>query len=226
MAKKLSRKDLLNSPDEFMTFSDRAVAFVKDHARQFELVGIALAVLCVVYLGISWYMGYMDKKGQEAYNKAFHAMRQAEAGVEKAQDPKAPVELFQEVVRENGMSKVSDLALPQLAYLKFQEGDIDEAIGLYREFLEEIPEGSIYGSMARLALVSCYEAKKDYEKAIEELQPMVRTDDAFLREQALVALVRMHTLSGNPEEAEKALESLEKGYPDSAFLQLSENLVH
>jgi predicted negative regulator of RcsB-dependent stress response len=225
MAKKVTRKELLGSPDEFMTFSERAVRYAQAHSRELNIIGIAIAAACILYLGISWYMGYSDRKGQEAYNKAYYALREMEAAKGKIDDPKRPIELFQQVEQEHGMANVSDLALPQLARLKFLEGNIDEAISLYKEFRSETPGNSIYASMTRLALCACFEAKKDFQAAIQELQPIVDDQDALLREQALVGLARIYRLSDNPDEAQNTVKILEKDYPESTFLQFAESLL-
>lgn len=225
MAKKISRKELLKGPDEFMTFSERAAAFAQEHRKQISAVGIALAVACVVYLGVTWYLGYADRRGQEAYNKAYYTLRKADAAEEEIQDPTVPMGLFQQVTAEHGLAKVSDLALPQMARLKFQEGKYDEAISLYRAFQSEVPDRSKYQDMARLALGACYEAKKEVAAAIEEIQPLVEDKESPLRQQALLSLIRLHELEQKPEKADEVLQTFSEDYPDSPFLAFAESLV-
>ena len=225
MAKKISRKELLKGPDEFMTLSERAAAFVQGHMKQISAVGIALGVACIVYLGTTWYLGYSERRGQEAYNKAYYTLRNAEAAGEGIQDPTLPMSLFQQVTEEHGLAKVSDLALTQLAYLKFQEGRHDEAISLYRAFQSEVPDRSKYQDMARLALGACYEAKKEYGSAVEELQPLAENKESPLRQQAMLSLIRIYKLEQNTEKADEILSTFGEDYPDSPFLAFAQSLV-
>jgi outer membrane protein assembly factor BamD (BamD/ComL family) len=225
MAKKISRKELLKGPDEFMTLSERAVAYVQVHAQAFIYAGVAAVVLLLGYLGVSWYLGYEERKGQEAYNKAYYELRRAEAAGEEIPSPDLPARLFEAVSQDYGLARASDLALPQLARLRFQQGKVDEAISLYRDFREENREKPSYVTMSSFALAACHEAREDYEAAIGEIRPLVEDPDAFMRDQALVRLVRLYRLSGRTEEARKTQETLARDYPDSPFLSFTEALL-
>lgn len=225
MAKKLTRKELLKGPDEFMTFSERAVSYVQDHTQAFIYAGVGVVVLILGYLGVSWYMDYQDKRGQEIYNQAYYSLRKAEALGEKPEDPAVPADLFRKVSSDHRLARVSGLALPQLASLEFQEGRIDEAIELYRKFKEQSRRDKSYLAMAGLALAACFEAKTRYDAAIEELRPITEDPEAFLREQALVRLVRLHRLNGQPEKAREAQERLAGDFPESFFLSLIDGLL-
>ena len=58
MAKKrVTRKQLLKEPDEFLTLSGRAALFVREHSRQFKYLGGAIATALLIYLGIITVMG-------------------------------------------------------------------------------------------------------------------------------------------------------------------------
>lgn len=225
MAKKISRKELLKGPDEFMTFSERAVAFVQEHSQAFIFAGVAVAVLVLGYLGVMWYLGYEDKKGQEAYNRAYQEIREAEASGAGLDPSSGTAALFEEVSRDHGLARVRDLALPQLARLRFQEGKVDEAITLYQEFQEEKRKDESYVTMAHLAIAACYEARQDYESAVKEVAPLAEEDGSFLREHALVRLIRLHRLSGRSNKALETQETLATEYPGSPFLPFTKGLL-
>ncbi|MFO7785781.1 MAG: tetratricopeptide repeat protein [Thermodesulfobacteriota bacterium] len=225
MAKKLTRKELLKGPDEFMTFSERAVSYVQDHTRAFVFAGVTVAVLILGYIGGSWYLDYKDRRGQEIYNQAYYALRNAEALGEKPEDPAVPADLFRKVSSEHRLARVSVLALPQLASLEFQEGRVGEAIELYRTFKEESRRDKAYVAMTDLAMAACLEAKGQYDDAIEGLRPITGDPESFLREQALVRLVRLHRLNGQPEKAREAHETLAGAFPESYFLSLTEGVL-
>jgi len=54
--KKISRKQLLNEPDEFITTTGRIIRFLQDNRRQVALYGIiVLAVLAAGFLGYSYF---------------------------------------------------------------------------------------------------------------------------------------------------------------------------
>jgi len=224
MANKETRKELLKGPDEFLTFSEHAVLFIRDHRRGFTSVGVAVAAVLLVYLGATWYLGYEDRRGQEVYNKAYYAIRNAEASNTAPPSSDSPSELFDDLIEEHGFARVSDLALPQLARIKFREGNVDEAIELYGSFQAETEAHSSYAAMTHLALAGCYEAKKDYQAAVEELLPITDEPESVLKEQALVRLVRLYLLQGETGTAREAREMLSSQFPASPFLSFTEAL--
>ena len=62
--KKISRKQLLNEPDEFITTTGRIIRFLQDNRRQVVLYGIiVLAVLAAGFLGYS-YLRWEEGKAQ------------------------------------------------------------------------------------------------------------------------------------------------------------------
>ena len=71
---KISRKELLKRQDDFLSFSEKAIIFAREHSRFFSYIGIALVVIVVIYLGVNSYSKYINKKGQEAYNIAYYSM--------------------------------------------------------------------------------------------------------------------------------------------------------
>ncbi|NIR13647.1 MAG: tetratricopeptide repeat protein [Desulfobacterales bacterium] len=219
--KKVTRKQLLKEPDEFLTFSGRAALFIRGHSRQFTYLGVAVAAGLLIYLGITTFMGYINKKGQTAYNTAYYIIAE-NANLEKdAQALKESAELFQKVIDKYGMSKVSRLALPELAYLRMAERKYDEAIGLYLEFLSEVPDNSPYQSLARLALAACYEANGELESAIESLSRVVDGPNDFFKEQAMLSLARVYRLDNQKDKSKKILEEFLEKFKSSPFLPIA-----
>ena len=72
--KKITRKALLKEPDEFLTFSNRAAIYISEHTQQLKYLGTGVAVCVLLYLAVTSYLGYVDRKGQEAYSRAYEAM--------------------------------------------------------------------------------------------------------------------------------------------------------
>jgi len=219
--KKVTRKELLKAPDEFMTLSARAVLFVKEHSKQFEYLGMAIAAIVVIYLGANTYLKYINKKGQNVYNTAYSALSKNMAPNMNQEELKRSEELFKEVIERYGLSKVSKLALPELAYLKFLDKKYDEAISLYQKFLNEVPDKATYQSMARMALAACYEQKGEFKMAIETLEKIMSGPDDLFKEQAMLNLSRVYRLAYQEEKSKKILKEFINTYGNSPFLPLA-----
>ena len=219
--KKITRKELLKGTDEFLSFSSKAVNFISIHMRELKIVGLAIAILAVAYLGLTTYLRYVNKNGQNAYNTAYHSLAKEMKPDANPDNLRKSEELFRKVTDEYGLSKAARLALPQIAYLKFLDKKYDEAIVLYQKFFDKVLGNTEYESMANLALAACFEAKGDLKTAIETLIPVVETHDNSFREAAKLSLARLYRLDHKPEKAKEILKEFAQEYTDSPFLPLA-----
>ncbi|MBW2065769.1 MAG: tetratricopeptide repeat protein [Deltaproteobacteria bacterium] len=217
--KKISRKELLKKPDEFLTFSARAILYARQHAGKLKLLGAVVVAAILVYAGTNTYLKYVDKKGQETYNAAYNRLIKGLQGEKPNLEELAKSEqLFRKVMDEYGLSKSSGLALAELGYIKFTKGEYDEAISLYSSYMEEISGDWYYKSLAILALGACYEAKGDVRKAVDVLEPTSAGPGSFLKGQAMLGLSRLYELMGRDDRAEKVLEEFSEMFPSSPYL--------
>ena len=227
MAKKrVTRKQLIKEPDEFLTFSGRAAHFVREHSQQFKYLGGAIAAALLIYLGMSTVMSYVNKKGQKAYNMAYYNLPQDLDVNSESNDLKQSEELFQKVINDYGFSKASRLALPELAYLKMVEKKYDEAIPLYQEFLQKASDNMPYQSLARMALAACYESKGEFERAIETLMHITAEPDNLFKEQAMLSLARVYRLADQEDKSEEILKEFTEKFTTSPFHPLAEALLN
>jgi predicted negative regulator of RcsB-dependent stress response len=218
MAKKTSRKELLKGTDEFLSFSSKAVNFMTTHLRELKYAGFAIAILVVAYLGITTYLRYVNKNGQNAYNTAYQILTKEMKPDANSDNLLKSEELFNKVTDDYGLSKVARLALPQIAYLKFLDKKYDEAIVLYRKFLDNVSGNTEYEFMANLALAACFEAKGDLKTAMETLIPVVEIPDNSFREPAMLSLARLYRLDNKPEKAREILNEFVEQHADSPLL--------
>lgn len=222
MAKKrITRKELLKDTDEFITLSARAANFVSEHTQKFQYAGIALVVLILIYLGGTTYLNYVDKKGQEAFNAAIVSFTEAMKTFDATKSLKGAEEGFKKVEDEYGLSQVSRLVYPELAYIKYLEKKYDEAISLYQDYLKDLEEGSPYQSLARLALAACYEEKGELDKAAELLNRILAAPKDTFKEQAMLSLARVYRLNGKTQDSIKILKDFLEAYKSSPFVPLA-----
>jgi predicted negative regulator of RcsB-dependent stress response len=218
MAKKTTRKELLKGTDEFLTLSSKAVNFITTHLRELKYAGFVIAILVVAYLGVTTYMRHVNKNGQNAYNTAYQTLTKEMKPDANLDNLRKSEELFIKVTDDYGLSKVARLALPQIAYLKFLDKKYDEAIVLYRKFLDKVSGNTEYELMTNLALAACFEAKGDLKTAMETLIPVVEIPDNSFREPAMLSLARLYRLDNKPEKAREILNEFVEQHADSPLL--------
>ncbi len=218
MAKKTSRKELLKGTDEFLTISSKAINFITTHVRELKYAGIVIAILVVTYIGVTTYLRYVNKNGQNAYNTAYQTLTKEMKPDANPDNLRKSEELFTKVTDDYGLSKVARLALPQIAYLKFLDKKYGEAISLYRKFSDKVSGSTEYELMANLALAACFEAKGDLKSAIETLIPVIETPDNLFREPAMLSLARLYRLDNRPEKEREILNEFVEQHADSPLL--------
>ncbi|MBI4800488.1 MAG: hypothetical protein HY794_17495, partial [Desulfarculus sp.] len=68
---KVDRKKLLKQPDEFLTFSDRAIRWGKQNLKMLTIGGSALILAITVTLGIQAYLNYRSSQAGQALAVVF-----------------------------------------------------------------------------------------------------------------------------------------------------------
>jgi len=222
MAKKrVTRKELLKKDDEFISLSTRIYQFVITHKKKIQWAGICLGAIAVVTLGINLYLRHLNQQALAAYNKAYQNLVPNSSSQASEESIQRSTEELDRLIREYGWTKMATFAIPQLAYLKFGQGNYEEAISLYKDYLEQIGDNSIYQPMAYFGIAACYEAKEDYQSAIRYLKKIMDTDGAFLKEEAMYSLGRMYELHGRSDLSRETFQKFVSQFPQSPLLPLA-----
>jgi predicted negative regulator of RcsB-dependent stress response len=217
MPKKTTRKDLLKSEDEFLSLSSRMLSFFKSHTRALRIAGIVVAAILIVFLSTTAFYRHINKKGQETYNSAYLAMSE-NLGPDMEPGKLSEVQgLFADVVEHHSMSKVADLALPQLAFLNFIEGKYAEALSSYLDFKEKQKDESVFNTLSSLGIAVCYEANGEIDKAVALIEPISNDPTNRFRETALFTLIRLHRLAGDNNRAADLAAKFITDFKGSSF---------
>jgi len=216
MAKqKIKRKELLKSPDEFLTFTERAVNYIRDRSKYFEYAGMAVAAAAVVYLGATTYLNYVNKQGQSAYNEAYSEIAEDKADVEKSE------ELFKKVKEEYSLSRVSTLVPAQVGYLNYRQKKYEEAVKHYEAYQQKLSDDSPYRILSLLALAAVHEQQGELDKAIGILSGVKSNPENLFMDQTLLSLGRLYRLSKQEDKAKEVYREFVDRFETSPFLPLA-----
>ena len=98
-SKKITRKELLKEPDQFITFSGRLIAFGQRYGRQLTYAVVALLVLLAGYTAVRYFIA-------RAENRAFALLDQYSAEYRQALPSKGPQAALEAV--EKGFNGLVD----------------------------------------------------------------------------------------------------------------------
>jgi hypothetical protein len=74
MTKEKSRKELLSTNDEFVTFSARMLVLAREHKKQMEIIGYCILAVIILFTAGNMYLKNRNSRAQDAYNKAYYAI--------------------------------------------------------------------------------------------------------------------------------------------------------
>lgn len=218
--KKVTRKELLKTPDEFLTISEKAYFFMREHAKQVITGAVTIVGIIVVAVGVNWYLGYTKTKAIAAYNEAAAPLYSgAEIGLDKADATAGTLEKF---IEAYGSSKPARYALLDLGNLYFRLEKYDKSAAVYQKYLSSItPEEESLRPYVQDSLAHAYEAEKDYAAAAKTWEDVLKLDDSTLKEQAYMGLIRVRLSAGDTKGAQQAYEELAKEFPGSISTQMA-----
>jgi predicted negative regulator of RcsB-dependent stress response len=224
MTKDKSRKELLSTNDEFVTFSARMLILAGEHKKQLHIAGYCILVIIILFTAGNMYLKNRNAKAQNAYNAAYYAISGNITPEKKQEIYTKSREDFGKVLSGFKMSGVASVTLPQLAHIDFLEKKYDEAIKKYQDYVDSKPEEPYY-SYGILALSACYEEKGDYDKAISTLEKVVKSAEGYSKEQAMLSLARIHRLKKDFTKSNEILKDFIEKFPSSPSLAVAKAAI-
>jgi predicted negative regulator of RcsB-dependent stress response len=178
---KVDRKTLLKAPDEFLTTTGHAFAWLRDHINYVIGLCVALVIIAAVALGWNWYQNRQEQHAQELQAQAFQLYRNAI----NQTDPNSRSDLlakavarFQEVTQEHAGTKAALLAHIYNGHASYALGEYKQALASYKAALARAPSTGIK-AMALQGMGYAYMALKDWEKAIDTFEKLKAQGEAF-----------------------------------------------
>lgn len=162
---KINRKELLKKPDEFQTFSERAITWVRDNQKKFyiSLGGLVAAIALVV--GIQTYLDYRVHAASNALSPAFQQYMDAVFG-EKTPAKLAEAEkALSSITSEYGATPAGMQGRLALGNLLLEQGKWAESQKIFEELAEEPDLPAEFMPFALHGLGLSLEGQKKYTKA-------------------------------------------------------------
>lgn len=207
-------KKKLKEPDEFITFTQKAILFLKDHFKAITTVSVIIVLIIVsVFIYFKW-EEKKEHEAQRAFSQAIEAYRVASSSSyeSSAKEYKNSLERFNQIISQYPKTSSGKLSLLYKGNIHLKLGEFEEAIRSYNEFLKKGVKERIYRVFALEGLGYAYEGKKDYKKAIEAFSKIIEIGESFDVANAYLSIGRCEERLGRNKEA---LENYKK------FLTLS-----
>ncbi len=223
--KKVTRKELLKKPDEFLTFSAKMLNYAVENKNRLTIaLGVSVALIIIIS-GIRY---ASTKAGENALAQLEQSIVKYEElekdkGAEKAYpDVKAD---FQKILDKYPGKKGGKIARIVFANICYKGDDPDKAIELYKEALRDFNNNPSLKNFILNSLGYAHEKKKDYKAAAEHFEMVASGPDSIMKDEAFFNLGRIY---GEMAEKEKSMEAYKKivsEYEDSIYINLAKEKV-
>ncbi len=215
--KKISRKDLLNEPDEFMTWTASAIQYGREHPGHVSTaLTVAICIVVAVFAGYG-YLQYRKSVAHELFEKAYLDYRKAsitpEADQAKAWD--RCLAEFEQVSRKYGSLPSGELGLLYAGHVLYKKGDYKGAAQSYEKMQSTSLAAKGLGPLVTYHQAMTAMAMGDNEQAILFFDRLAKnTKSPYLRE-AYSSIAKIYLATGKNKEALQAYKQYLKMYPQA-----------
>ena len=219
--KKVTRKELFNEPDEFITFSAKLLKIMATYKVQL-LYGIGLLILIGIIFSGTSYFSYRSES--QAFVMLEKTINKYKGSLEKNGPEKAFKEVkndFVKIIDNYSGNRGGKIARIEFANISINAGDTDGAIDLYRKALEDFNDDQTVKNIILSSLGYAYEEKSDSKSAIKYFEMTISEPDTFLKDEALFNLGRIYAAMGNKKMSSDAYKKIVSEFADSFYLSIA-----
>jgi predicted negative regulator of RcsB-dependent stress response len=204
--KKISRKELLKKPDEFITLSTRTLNWAKENYLKVIWVGSGLVLILGLYFGYSAYRNRQERLGHEKYFSSLEGI-----------DPDQKLKQLEEIIKDYPRTKAAQSARVAAGHLYYQKKDFSRAVSSYQEALNKGKFPPTFKILILGNLAYAYEQKGDLAQAAKTLSEIAQGQENLLKEDSLLNLARVYQKMGKKAEAKTTYQTFLKSFPQSVY---------
>lgn len=216
----MSRKQLLNEPDKFMTFTGKLVAFGKSHLKLISICAAVVVVSLVIVATVSQVSRRNENKASERVEKALAQY----TSILQKQDAKAAYEQiktdFDDIFGEYGSKTAAKVARIVYADMSYSAGDADTAIAMYSQSLDDFSWSQGLKNIILSGLGHAYLLKKEYPSSIRYFEMISESQEKTLRSDALFSLAWLYETTGDKERSVAQYKRILDDFPDTLYGEL------
>jgi tetratricopeptide (TPR) repeat protein len=213
--KRVSRKQLLKEPDEFLTFSAKMINFAHENQNQVTYALIAIVVAVMAVFAFRYFSSVSERKAYALFEEGLAYYVGQTFNEQSAQFDEAAKGKLAKLLQDYSSTKAARLSLPLYADMNYKEGSYDKAIELYRKALEDFSHEQSLIAILWNGLAYSYEGKRDYQSALGCFQKVAELKGNFLKAETYFNIGRMHEAMNNKQKAMEAYDRVANEYANS-----------
>jgi tetratricopeptide (TPR) repeat protein len=222
--KKLTRKELLKEPDEFLTNTGKAIRYAREHPKPVAVACALLVFILLAAVGVYYYQKQREIRSHELFEQA---CREYEAAVQSPllSTPQKLDALFVEfdaLAKEYSSLPAGEMALLYSGHVLYRKQDFQGALDRYTKMQSTNLVKSGLGSLVLYHIAMSRLALKEYDKAVVLFDQLSKDINSPYRREAYGTVARIYELMGKNKEAVQTYRQYLKMFPeapDAAFIR-------
>ncbi len=220
MKKKITRKQLLKEPDEFITFSGKMIQFGMQYKTQLTYaVGIIVALMLVV-AGYRFFAIRSENKAHALLDRAVNLYQTALNDEDSKKAYQTASEDFQLILNKYGSKQSGKLARVIFANICFDAGEYKKAIELYRQSLNDFKNDAFMNNLIHSDLGYAHEQLNEDRLAVSYFEKIAESQEPILRDEALFNLGMLYEKLGDQKKSSDAFKRIISDHPDSMYIEI------
>jgi len=222
---KITRKQLLKEPDEFITFSARMINLATEYRLQ-------IAVAVCVFIGVILLTVGIRFFSERAEARAFAKLDQHVAAYERIRQSDGAQKAYEDVsddfhqLIDNYSGKVGGkLARLIFANISFDGGNAEQAIALYTASLKDFDDHPSLRHVALSGLAYSHRAKNDLTASARFFETIAESPDSIMKDEALFNLGSIYAEMGDAGKSLNAFEKIVSDYDDSPYYEIAKEKI-
>ena len=204
--KKITRKEMLKRPDEFLTLSTQILSWVKDNYPKVIWLGSGVVLLLILLFG---YLAYQTRQERQAHEKYFT--------IQESADSNQKLKQLEALVKDYPGTKAAFASWVSLGQLYYQKKDFPRAAWAYRSALNQGKFSPSFKVLVLDDLAYAYEEQGDLQRAAKIFSELSREKENPLKEDSLLSLARVYQKMGKSQEAKATYQNFLQSFPKSAY---------
>jgi predicted negative regulator of RcsB-dependent stress response len=204
--RKISRKELLKKPDEFITLSSRILNWVKDNVQKTIWIGSGLVLVLMIYFG---YSAYQNRQERMAHERYFSSLEISD------QDKK--LKQLNEIINDYPRTKAASDSRVTVGHLYYQKKDFPRAVSAYQTALTKGSFPQAFKTLILENLAYALEQKGDLQEAAKTFSEIAQGKEIFLKEDVLLSLARVYQRMGKSQETKSTYQTFLTSFPKSIY---------
>ena len=222
MAKKSkkTRKQLLNEPDEFITFSSKMIKLAIEYQTYLTwALGITLA-LVVIISGLRFFSIRSERKASLLLDQSLSEYTKIKAA-------KKPVDVYDElstnfqfILNKYGAKESGKIARLIYANICYDAGKYEQAIDLYKILLTDFKKHPMITHQVLSGLGYACEQIENYSAAVGYFEQIALAPEGILRGEAFYHLGRLYDKLGQNAKSKEAYNKIFSDHQDFIYIEL------